>query len=227
MNYLMVSLEGIDGAGKTSLIAETVKRFRLRGDLGVDGQPVEPHTSFAPTWRDDKERTDYVKGLSPGGQVNHFYSDFLQIHIALSSLPRAKIVLQDRWYDSMTAYQGPEDETLLSFAKEYSKGLPCPQLTIYLQCSVETAAQRLADRGEIVDRDHLRMVASRYDRLFAAETVPHDLQWRTPGRLETIYQMRQEPCRRIIVLPENLTLATKAAITAQATMQALWTEFGR
>lgn len=226
MNYLMVSFEGIDGAGKTSLIAETAKRFRLRGDLGVDGQPVEPRVSFAPTWRDDAEKTAYVKGLSPGDQVNHFYHDFLQIHEKLSSLPRASIVLQDRWYDSMMAYQGPEDETLLSFAKEYLKGLPCPQLTIYLQCSVETAAQRLMDRGETVDQDHLRSVASRYDRLYAAEIVPHNWRWQPAARLETTYQMRQEHCRRIIVLPESLTLATKAEIAAQATMHALWTEFG-
>lgn len=225
MNYLMVSFDGIDGAGKTSLIAETVKRFRLRGDLGVDGQPVEPHTSFAPTWRDDAEKTAYVKGLSPGDQVNHFYHDFLRIHEKLSSLPRASIVLQDRWYDSMMAYQGPEDETLLPFAAEYSKGLPCPQLTIYLQCSVETAAQRLMDRGETVDQDHLRSVASRYDRLYAAEIVPAN-QRSNPGIIETTYRMRQEPNRRIIVLPEGLTLATKAKIAAQATMHALWTEFG-
>jgi thymidylate kinase len=227
MNYLMVSVEGIDGAGKTSLIAETARHFRLRGDLGIDGKPVEPVISYAPTWRDDAERTAYVKGFPLGNQADHFYSDFLQIHIALSSLPRASVVLQDRWYDSMMAYQGPNDETLLPFAKEYLKGLPCPQLTIYLQCSVETAAQRLADRGEIPDRDHLQSVANRYDRLFAAEIVPHDLQWRTPGRLETVYLMRQEPHRRIIVLPEDLTLATKAAITAQATMQSLWNDFGR
>jgi thymidylate kinase len=225
MNYLMVSFEGIDGAGKTSLIAETAKRFRLRGDLGINGQPVEPRTSFAPTWRDDAEKTAHVKGLSPGDQVNHFYHDFLRIHEKLSSLPRASIVLQDRWYDSMMAYQGPEDETLLPFAKQYSKGLPCPQLTIYLQCSVETAAQRLADRGEIVDRDHLRMVASRYDRLYAAEIVPHNWRWQPAARLEMTYQMRQEHWR-IIVLPESLTLATKAEIAAQATMHALWTEFG-
>ena len=226
MNYLMVSFDGIDGAGKTSLIAETAKRFRLRGDLGVDGQPVEPHTSFAPTWRDDRERTDHIKQIRPGDQVNYFYQDFLRIHERLSSLPRALIVLQDRWYDSMIAYQGPEDETLLPFAKEYSKGLPCPQLTIYLQCSVETAAQRLADRGETVDQDYLRSVASRYDRLYAAEIVPHNWRWQTAARLETTYQMRQEHCRRIIVLPESLTLATKAEIAAQATMHALWTEFG-
>jgi thymidylate kinase len=227
MNYLMVSFEGIDGAGKTSLIAETVKRFRLRGDLGVDGQPVEPHISFAPTWRDDTEKTAYVKGLSPGDQVNHFYQDFLAIHREnLSSLPRGLVVLQDRWYDSMMAYQGPEDETLPPFAKEYSKGLPCPQLTIYLQCSVKTAAQRLEDRGETVDQDHLRSVASRYDRLYAAEIVPHNWRWQPAARLETTYQMRQEHCRRIIVLPESLTLAIKAEIAAQATMHALWTEFG-
>lgn len=226
MNYLMVSFEGIDGAGKTSLIAETAKRFRLRGDLGINGKPVEPHISFAPTRRDDTEKTAYVKGLSPGDQVNYFYQDFLAIHEKLSSLPQGLVVLQDRWYDSMMAYQGPEDETLLSFAKEYSKGLPCPQLTIYLQCSVETAAQRLADRGETVDRDHLRSVASRYDRLYAAEIVPHNWRWQPAARLETTYRMRQEPNRRIIVLPENLTLATKAEIAAQATMHALWTEFG-
>jgi thymidylate kinase len=233
MNYLMVSFEGIDGAGKTSLITETAKRFRLRGDLGLDGQTVKPHTSYAPTWRDDAEKTAYVKGLSPGDQVNHFYHDFLQIHEKLSSLPRASIVLQDRWYDSMMAYQGPEDETLISFAKEYSKGLPCPQLTIYLQCSANTAAQRLAKRGEISDLEllategiRLQSVASRYDRLYAAEIVPHNWRWQPAARLETTYQMRQEHCRRIIVLPENLTLATKAEIAAQATMHALWTEFG-
>ena len=227
MNYLMVSFEGIDGAGKTSLVAETAKRFRLRGDLGIDGQPVNPHTSFAPTWRNDRERADFIRQMRPGDQVNYFYQDFLAIHCEkLSSLPRASVVLQDRWYDSMMAYQGPEDETLLSFAKEYSKGLPCPQLTIYLQCSVETAAQRLADRGETVDQDHLRSVASRYDRLYAAEIVPHNWRWQPAARLETTYQMRQEHCRRIIVLPEGLTLATKAEIAAQATMHALWTEFG-
>jgi thymidylate kinase len=226
MNYLMVSFEGMDGAGKTSLIAETVNRFRLRGDLGIDGQPVEPHISFAPTWRDDAEKTAYVKGLSPGDQVNHFYHDFLQIHEKLSSLPRASIVLQDRWYDSMMAYQGPEDETLLPFAKQYSKGLPCPQLTIYLQCSANTAVERITKQGEIPDLDELRRAASNYDRLYAAEIVPHNWRWQPAARLETTYRMRQEYCRRIIVLPERLTLATKAEIAAQATMHALWTEFG-
>ena len=226
MNYLMVTFEGINGAGKTSLIAETAKRFRLRGDLGVDGQPVEPHTSFAPTWRDDKERTDHIKQMRPGDQVNYFGQDFLQIHEKLSSLPRASIVLQDRWYDSMMAYQGPEDKTLLFFAKTYSRELPCPQLTIYLQCSVETAVKRITEQGEIPDLEELRRAASNYDRLYAAEIVPHNWRWQPAARLETTYQVRQEHCRRVIVLPENLTMATKAEIAAQATMHALWTEFG-
>lgn len=71
------------------------------------------------------------------------------------ALRRGMIVLSDRYYDSTMAYQGAGRKLPASFVRRWVLGvgdLPKPDLTVLLDCTVETGFRRLRHRGRAPDR---------------------------------------------------------------------------
>lgn len=171
MAYKMLVFEGIDGAGKTTLI-EAVRELLVPWCHVV--------TSYAPSWRDrqEQDRAEHAH-LSRTEWIKRYTEDFLKIQQGLDDLPHGTIVLQDRWADSTCVYQAQErswiaEARLAIEAAPYDQGVRYPDLTFYLPVPPSVAYSRLVFRGERPDKYDLSRLASNYDRHMIRESRTTD-----------------------------------------------------
>ncbi len=155
----LVVFEGIDGAGKSSIVArlpEVLKACKVGiTTLGELRSPVGP-------WL----RTS-IRSLSPFLKTYFFAADRAWTYEkeCLPALSNGNIVLWDRYTDSAIAYRGvelgPGDPVNLSFVKAINEPFPAPDLSFYIDVSVEATAGR---RGidEPYSPEFLSQVRDRY-----------------------------------------------------------------
>lgn len=160
-----VSLEGIDGSGKTSVvqaIRETHKSCistqepsdlwtgqQVRKAIANDTDDVHPVTTFFLFMADR----------------NHHINERIQ-----NGLDDGMLVVSDRYSDSTLAYQPEALKDHISYPQQWMER--CmepwniePDLTIYLDISVDTAMERLDGDEEYEKREFLEGVKSNYDDL--------------------------------------------------------------
>jgi dTMP kinase len=173
----LITIEGLDGAGKTTLVA------RLSTALHERGRPV--YVLREPGGVELSERIrDLVKDpamtISPRAEALLFAAARAQL-VAEQLQPLLAAghwVLLDRFVDSSLAYQGagralgvPEIRALNAFA---TGGLS-PDRTLLLRIAPEAGLARVAKRPEETDRlereaaSFLQAVAAAYDELAASE----------------------------------------------------------
>ena len=145
---MFITLEGIDGCGKTTQAAH------LAGWLGPrTGRPVL--RTFEPGGWDGGAS---LRALILGGDVRDARTELLLFladrsgHVAGTLLPAlgvGKLVLCERYSDSTRAYQvaGRGLPAAMVEALLDGCGFPRPDLTVLLEISPEAAAGRLAARG--------------------------------------------------------------------------------
>jgi dTMP kinase len=179
MSGMLITIEGIDGAGKSSVINE------VRNSTELTQQSPEVYFTSEPksgTWLGDDVVRKAINGkhkdLSP---VSIFFL-FLAEHAShvdsyiQPQLEQGKTVICDRYVDSRYVYQGYELEqsisgNTLSWIKSIQEQgwSRMPDLTILLDVSVQTALTRLTG-DEIFEReDKLREYRKRYQALAREE----------------------------------------------------------
>ena len=173
----LITIEGIDGAGKTTLVAG------LSDLLAARGQPV--HVLREPGGVELAERIrELVKdpALTMSGRAEALLFAAARAQLVAEQLQpllgAGEWVLLDRFVDSSLAYQGagralgvPEIRALNAFA---TGGLS-PDRTLLLRIDPSAGLARVASRAEDTDRlereagSFLALVAAAYDELAAAE----------------------------------------------------------
>lgn len=161
---LFVTIEGVDGAGKSSLVS------RLAARLRADGRAVRETREPGGT-----AGAEAIRGLLLGGAADSWSPeteallftaarrDHLERVIA-PALARGEIVLCDRFVDSTRAYQsaaGGEARALVDALHGLAIGRN-PDLTLILDLSADAAAARRAARaaeGAPADRFEARDAA--------------------------------------------------------------------
>ena len=133
---MFITVEGIDGSGKTTLI----KALRA----------VFPDFYYTKEPTDEFQFTDLKKLNSP---ENSFYNFFLFTYDRLNhqkDLKKNKKIICDRYLASSIAYEGPMIERLLGSRKEtvqwmvnVSKMMLVPDVIIYLEVDIDTAMSRI------------------------------------------------------------------------------------
>lgn len=170
---VFITLEGNDGAGKTTVC------LGLKKELEARGYPVvytrEPGGSVIAEKIRDVLLNEEAETMDPRTEALLFAASRRQhlVEVVLPALQENKIVLCDRFVDSSLAYQG------------YARGLgiqevwdinqfaihDCmPQKTLFLKVSMETGQKRMDIRGEKnrLDKeqnDFHRRVREGYDTL--------------------------------------------------------------
>jgi dTMP kinase len=169
-NGLFITLEGVEGSGKTSHAAMLAERLRAQGRSVL--RTHEPGGTRA----GEAIRAiflDPAVSLQVAAELLLVLADRAQ-HVAETlkpALARGEIVISDRYADSTTAYQGYGrgfDLKLLGELNRLAANNLAPDLTILLDCSVETglartrlrtnAGERGPDRFEGADLDFHRRV---------------------------------------------------------------------
>ncbi len=173
----LITIEGIDGAGKTTLAA------RLAEDLRRPDRPVELLREPGGVITSERIRA-LVK--DPDARIGA-RAEALLYAAARAQLVEERIsplleagtwVLLDRFVDSSLAYQGAGRELgvgLVAAVNAFATGGLRPDRTLLLRVSPAAGRERQGGRGERVDRlegeedSFFARVASAYDGLAAAE----------------------------------------------------------
>ena len=163
---LLIAIEGIDGAGKT-----TQTKF-LKNRLVAEGYSVitlkEPTNS---KW--GKKIEELAKNgrdkVSAETELEYFMFDRIEDvkENILPSLNSKKIVIMDRYYYSSVCYQGARGLNLDNIEKKNIKIAPVPAITFIIDIDADTAIRRIKkSRDEIPNhfekKKYLEIVRSNF-----------------------------------------------------------------
>lgn len=164
----LVTFEGIDGSGKTTVSRRVFEILRDRGERVTWTSEPTHH------WLGEAVRRSYDDDIGPLAEAFLFLAD-RAAHVAeIRRLIKAgHLVLCDRYADSTYAYQGARLQGILARPIEFLRTatepwFAEPRLTILLQIPVAMALSRIADRREKIrfeDRALLERVERNYRRL--------------------------------------------------------------
>lgn len=164
----LIAFEGIDRAGKTSLVEALVQRL---ADLPI---PVmvcgELRSPLAPIIRECLH-----KGVSAFIKTYLFATDraWTYEHMCVPALSRGELVLWDRYVDTALVYRKVElatsgSDISLDFVKRINEPFVQADLTVYLDISVATSISRSiasGDRG-VYSQEFLQAVRHEYLRMY-------------------------------------------------------------
>jgi dTMP kinase len=164
---MLVTLEGLDGAGKTT-VWEAL--HDVYSDAVFTREPTE-------TWYGEAVRTSLSDDDADPLAELFLYTADHAAHLANTIRPALeddRLVIADRYADSRYAYQGASLTGVVDRPVEYVRGVHLPftvdpDLTIYLDLDPETAVER-ADAADKFERaDHLQAVQKNYQDLIDLE----------------------------------------------------------
>jgi dTMP kinase len=177
-----ITLEGVDGAGKSSHIPWIADRLRARGHEVVETR--EPGgTPLAEKLR-SRVLAEHMDPVSETRLMFEARADHVQKLIE-PALARGAWVLCDRFTDSTIAYQGAGKGVDLEFIEELARKIQPnlkPDLTLLFDAPYTVSSQRLNTPGRSLDRfesegqGFFERVRAAYRTLAAAE----------PGRVRII-----------------------------------------
>ena len=178
----MITIEGIDGAGKTTLARRLLAALRDRGiDVELLREPGGVHAA--------EQIRELVKDpgvvIGPRAEALLYAAARAQLvdEALAPHLARGTWVLLDRFVDSSLAYQGGGRELgidLVRTINQFATGGLTPDRTLLLVVDPTLGKSRSLDRGEALDRlerereeFHAR-IAEAYEQL--ADADPHRIR---------------------------------------------------
>jgi dTMP kinase len=167
---MLVTLEGLDGSGKTSCMEA------LRA---ADSVPEETVFTREPTdsWYGDAvQRSIGDDDADPLAELFLYTADHAD-HVTNTirpALSAGRPVISDRYSDSRYAYQGATlaqrfDDALGYVRDIHEPWTRPPDATIYLDVDPETATERSGATNKFERKAHLESVQANYERLIEAE----------------------------------------------------------
>ncbi|MFC7057017.1 dTMP kinase [Halovenus salina] len=167
---MLVTLEGLDGSGKTTCMDA----------LGsADFLPEETVFTREPThsWYGEAVRRSINDDEADSLAELFLYTADHADHVANTVEPALSAgtpVISDRYSDSRYAYQGvtltDRFEDAMAFVREiHEPWTRSPDATLYLDIDPETAAERSGATNKFETVNHLEAVQENYERLIATE----------------------------------------------------------
>ncbi|MCE7734588.1 MAG: dTMP kinase [Candidatus Heimdallarchaeota archaeon] len=170
---LFISLEGIDGSGKSTQLNLLKEELNKRGyEVVTTSEPTT--TKLGKILRDylsNPESVPYADALVFAADRVEHYHEFIK-----PRLDSGKIVITDRYTASSIVYQGsqgvPKD-----WIQEINKMSLKPDLSFYIDISVEVALERLADSQrdtleKFENRDYLVKIMKNYEDIDYLIPIP-------------------------------------------------------
>jgi len=142
---LLVAIEGIDGAGKTTQTRLLVERLMKNGYSAIT---LHEPTNGQYGQRIKEIATNGRHKTTPEEESELFYLDRIddvQRNVK-PALHQKKIVVMDRYYFSNIAYQSERGLDPVSIEKANEKVAPIPDVTIILDLDPEVALERITHK---------------------------------------------------------------------------------
>lgn len=165
-NGTFISIEGLDGAGKTTLINALDEQF----DVVTTSEPSE-------FWTGEQLR----KALSSETpEFTDFFLFMADRHYHIESLIKpnieaGKTVISDRFADSTRVYQPYQlGDSRLEFPAHWIESVMAPwnyppDIVLYLRIDVDTALERADSDEKYENRDMLEQVKENYESLVCSQ----------------------------------------------------------
>ncbi len=146
---VLIAIEGIDGAGKTTMVRRLYDQFsRIHYKVSSFKEPT------------DGKYGQKIKKLAQDGRDNISVEEEMQLFLLdrkedcekniKPALDRNEIVLMDRYYFSSVAYQGARGLDKSIILRENEKIAVKPDIVIILDCAVKIGLTRIRyQRGEV------------------------------------------------------------------------------
>jgi dTMP kinase len=167
---MLVTLEGLDGSGKTTVWE------RLRADDAVGATFTREPTE---SWYGEAVRRSIGDDGADSLAELFLYTADHAAHLADTirpALDRGARVVSDRYSDSRYAYQGATladsehfDDPLAYVKRVHEPWTRPPDRTVYLDLDPETAARRSGATNKFETADYLAEVQANYERLIDSD----------------------------------------------------------
>ena len=167
---MLVTLEGLDGSGKTTVWES------LRDAFPDAVFTHEPTNSW---YGDAVSRSIADDDADPLAELFLYTADHADhlSRVVRPALAEGRLVVSDRYSDSRFAYQAASlaaADTGIDRPLEYIRGLHAafsrpPDLTLYLDVDPETAAERSGGTNKFERAEYLARVRENYERLLEAD----------------------------------------------------------
>lgn len=144
---LLISVEGIDGTGKTTQVRLLKKWFEEHGRETI----VLKEPTGGPYGKEIARRAA-AGDLSPGEELTLFMRDRaedVRDHIE-PALREGKVVIMDRYYQSNMAYQGARGLDVSAIEEANEKFAPVPDLVIVLDIAPRLSMERVKACRDVV-----------------------------------------------------------------------------
>jgi len=142
---MFIVIEGIDGTGKSTQAKRLAEHFRAKGkSVTLSREPTDG------PWGTLLRNSAETGRLSPEEEVETFLKDRKQHveELINPALENGDIVILDRYYFSMMAYQGARGFDPEQIRKDNESFAPTPDVLLILDLEVDAALQRIGSRGD-------------------------------------------------------------------------------
>jgi dTMP kinase len=149
MSGRLITLEGIDGCGKSTQLAMLADALRALGNQIIVTR--EPGGTTIGEWIRDLLSSNATEAIQPATELLMIVAARAQ-HVAeviRPAIEAGKIVISDRYTDSSTAFQGYGrglDLTMIDSVNRFATGGLTPDLTILFDLDANQAQSRLVAR---------------------------------------------------------------------------------
>ena len=165
---VLIAIEGIDGAGKTTQARAIAEGIQRRWGFPV----ISTKEPTDGVWG-RKIRESARSGRLPPEEEFRFFLEDRRDHVTSliePSLARGEVVIVDRYYLSSAAYQGARGLSQQAILEANEKFSPRPDVVFLLEIPVEDAAKRIlrreGDEGNLFEeRDYLERCAAGFEEL--------------------------------------------------------------
>ncbi|MDS0259591.1 dTMP kinase [Haloarcula sp. S1CR25-12] len=191
---MLVTLEGLDGSGKTTVLERLRADDALPADTAFTREPTDSWYGETVTRSIEDDDADSLAEL-------FLYTADHAAHLTDTVRPAlddGRLVVSDRYSDSRYAYQGATladsewfDDPLAYVKQVHEPWTRPPDKTVYLDLDPETAATRSGATNKFETADYLADVRENYERLVDAEP-DRFVRVDATASLDTVYERVRE-----------------------------------